>query len=89
MTHRDGLPRLSDGVAHALRCPASPQRTLLAENLGKPSLWVMISAPWYYASVGCSLVWRACPMNACLGAGWLRGQGRGPGKTLTDRGSAA
>ncbi len=36
MTHRDGLPRLSDGVAHALRCPASPQRTLLAENLGKP-----------------------------------------------------
>ncbi|MCH7694275.1 MAG: hypothetical protein IID50_12610, partial [Proteobacteria bacterium] len=31
-----GLPRLSDGVAHASRCPASPQRTLLAENLGKP-----------------------------------------------------
>ncbi|MCH7692506.1 MAG: hypothetical protein IID50_03580 [Proteobacteria bacterium] len=24
-----GLPRLSDGVAHASRCPASPQRTLL------------------------------------------------------------
>ncbi len=48
MTHRDGLPRFSDGVAHALRCPASPQRTLLAENLGKPSLWVMISVPWYY-----------------------------------------
>ncbi|MCH7693061.1 MAG: hypothetical protein IID50_06415 [Proteobacteria bacterium] len=42
-----GLPRLSDGVAHASRCPASPQRTLLAENLGKPSLWVMINAPWY------------------------------------------
>ncbi|MCH7693818.1 MAG: hypothetical protein IID50_10280 [Proteobacteria bacterium] len=42
-----GLPWLSDGVAHASRCPASPQRTLLAENLGKPSLWVMISAPWY------------------------------------------
>ncbi len=38
MTHRDGLPRLSDGVAHALRWPASPQRTLLAENLGKPPL---------------------------------------------------
>ena len=56
MTHRDrnrdrngGLPRLSDGVAHALRCPALPQRTLLAENLGKPSLWVMINAPWYKA----------------------------------------
>ena len=22
--------------------------TLLAENLGQPSLWVMINAPWYY-----------------------------------------
>ncbi|MCH7694640.1 MAG: hypothetical protein IID50_14450, partial [Proteobacteria bacterium] len=43
-----GLPRLSDGVAHASRCPASPQRTLRAENLGKPSLWIMISVPWYY-----------------------------------------
>ena len=42
-----GLPRLSDGVAHPSRCPPSPQRTLLAENLGKPSLCVMISAPWY------------------------------------------
>ncbi len=42
-----GLPRLSGGVAHASRCPASPQRTLKAENLGKPSLWVMISDPWY------------------------------------------
>jgi hypothetical protein len=42
-----GLPRLSGSVAHALRCPASRQRTLLAENLGKPSLWVMISDPWY------------------------------------------
>ncbi len=47
-----GLPRLSDGVAHALRCPASPQRTLLAENLGKPSLWVVISAPWYEGPPG-------------------------------------
>ena len=36
MTHRDGLPRLSDSVARALRCPASPRRTLLAESLGKP-----------------------------------------------------
>ena len=33
-----GLPRLSDSVAHASRCPASPRRTLLAESLGKPSL---------------------------------------------------
>ena len=28
-----GLARLSGGVAHAFRCPASPRRTLLAENL--------------------------------------------------------
>ncbi len=52
-----GLARLSDGVVHALRCPAWPQRTLLAENLGKPSLWVMISAPWYDS---------ASPPTACL-----------------------
>ncbi len=45
-----GLPRLSDGVAHALRCPASPRRTLLAENLGQPARRVMISAPWYEAA---------------------------------------
>ncbi len=31
-------PRLSDSVAHGSRCPTSPRRTLLAENLGKPSL---------------------------------------------------
>ncbi len=43
-----GFPRLSDGVAHGLRWPASPRRALLADNLGKPSLWVFISAPWYY-----------------------------------------
>ncbi len=47
-----GLPRVSDGVARASRCPASPQPTRpwtlgLAETLGKPSLWVTISAPWY------------------------------------------
>ena len=42
-----GLPRLSDGVAHPCDAPASPQRTLLAENLGKPARRVMISAPWY------------------------------------------
>ncbi len=33
--------------AHGLRCPASPRHALLAESLGKPSLWVIISAPWY------------------------------------------
>ena len=39
----------SGSVAHASRCPASPQRTFLAENLGKPSLGVSISVLWYYA----------------------------------------
>ncbi len=43
-----GFPRLSDGVPHGLRCPASPRHALLAESLGKPSLWVIINAPWYY-----------------------------------------
>ena len=42
-----GFPRLSGGVAQDLRCPASPRHALLAESLGKPSLWVFISAPWY------------------------------------------
>ena len=49
-----GLPiggsadRLSDSLASASRCTASPQRTLLAENLGKPSLGVIINVLWYY-----------------------------------------
>ncbi len=47
-----GFPRLSDGPwisdgAHDSRCPASPRHALLAESLGKPSLWVIINAPWY------------------------------------------
>ena len=42
-----GFPRLSDGVAHGFRCPASLRHALLAESLGKPSLWVIINAPWY------------------------------------------
>ena len=47
------MPRLSpaislaDVVAPALRCAASPRRARLAENHGKPSLWVFINAPWY------------------------------------------
>ena len=40
-----GLPRLSDGIAQGLRCLASPRYALRAESLGKPSLWVIISAP--------------------------------------------
>ncbi len=42
-----GFPRLSDGVAHGFRCPTSPRHALLAENLGKPSLWVIIKDLWY------------------------------------------
>ncbi len=46
-----GLPRLSakgaDSVAHGFRYTASLHRALLAENLGKPSLRVIIIVPWY------------------------------------------
>jgi len=39
LTEAFGLQEaLTDVVAHGSRCPASPRRTLLAENLGKPSL---------------------------------------------------
>ena len=44
-----GLPRLSDCVARASRCAASPRSALLAENLCKPSSWIIIIAPWYRA----------------------------------------
>ncbi len=47
-----GFPRLSDGVARGFRCPASPHHALLAENLGKPSLWVIINETWYKAQRG-------------------------------------
>ena len=46
-------PGLSDGVPHGLRCLASPRHALLAESLGKPSLWVIINAPWYYTKGSC------------------------------------
>ena len=46
-----GIPRLSDGVARGFRCPASPHHALLAENLGMPSLWVIIKDLWYEARV--------------------------------------
>ncbi len=42
-----GFPRLSDGVAHGFRCSTSPRHALLAENLGKPSLGVIIKDLWY------------------------------------------
>ncbi len=37
----------ADGVPHGFRCPTSLRHALLAESLGKPSLWVIINAPWY------------------------------------------
>ncbi len=48
-----GFPRLSDGPmlldgAQGLRCLVSPRHALLAENLGKPSLWVISKDLWYY-----------------------------------------
>ena len=42
-----GFARLSDGVARGFRCTASPRRTLLAENLAKPSIGVTIYDLWY------------------------------------------
>ncbi len=50
---------LSDGVARGARCPAPPRHALLAESLGKPSLWVIISAPWYQASARARALTRA------------------------------
>ena len=44
-----GLSRLSDGVARVSRYAESPRPALLAENLGKPSSWIIIIAPWYRA----------------------------------------
>ncbi len=38
---------LSGSVPHGSRCPASPRHALLAENLGKPSLWVITKDLWY------------------------------------------
>ncbi len=32
-----------------MRCLASPRHALLAESLGKPSLWVNINDLWYLA----------------------------------------
>ena len=43
-----GFPRLSGSVARGSRCPASPRHALLAENLGKPSLWANIKDLWYW-----------------------------------------
>jgi hypothetical protein len=43
-----GRPMLVDGAC-AFRCAASLRHPLLAENLGKPSLWVIIKDLWYWA----------------------------------------
>ncbi len=45
-----GVPRFSGSVARGSRCPAPPRHALLAENLGKPSLWIIINEIWYYGS---------------------------------------
>ncbi len=47
-----GFPRLSGGPilvdgARGFRCAASLRHALLAENLGKSSLWVIIKDLWY------------------------------------------
>ncbi len=43
-----GFARLSGRVARGFRCAASLRHALLAESLGKPSLWVNIKDLWYY-----------------------------------------
>jgi hypothetical protein len=42
-----GFPRLSDSVPHGLWCPTPLRHALLAESLGKPSLWVITNEIWY------------------------------------------
>ncbi len=49
---RGGFPRISGGPmlvdgARGSRCPAPPRHARQAENLGKPSLWVIIDEIWY------------------------------------------
>ncbi len=56
-----GFPRLSDGVAQGFRCPTAPRHALLAENLGKPSLWIIIKDLWYSMDGGCDHGHRAGP----------------------------
>ena len=58
------MPRLSDVVPPALRCAASRRRARLAENHGKPSLWVFITAPWYNPLVS----GLSCPKLVLAGA---------------------
>ncbi len=69
--HRQGLPTPSGGsparperrLPKAFgRRPASPRHALLAENLRKPSLWLIISAPWYYMIAGREVELRAAKM---------------------------
>ncbi len=52
MTHRDRAGEPPAGVGKPRRCPAGPAASLLLARWpdGSParSLWVIISAPWYY-----------------------------------------
>ena len=44
---RRRLPKVFERRRAWLAVPAPPRHALLVENLGKPSLWIIISAPWY------------------------------------------
>ena len=61
-----GLPRQWAGVARGFRCAASLRRTLLAENLGKPSLWVIITTPWYKHSGALALAQGFAPIGIMM-----------------------
>ncbi len=63
---KGGLSRLSDSVAPGFRCPTSLRRALLAENLENPSLWVTITAPWYYSATG-NVRWIRVNIHATTG----------------------
>ena len=60
-THSGGSPARPKAASQSVRAasrmardaPSSPRHALLAESLGKPSLWVIINAPWYKALVKC------------------------------------
>jgi len=66
-----GFPRLSGRVARGLRCAASLRHALLAENLGKPPLWVIISVPWYQPLSGAPAATRRTGSVAAGSRRWV------------------
>ena len=61
------FPRFSGGVPRGSRYLAPPRHALLAESLGKPSLWVITKDHWYWGAVRYSVLPGGGP-NSGLGA---------------------